>query len=55
MACPPPQVTFTLDGPAVFTLRASGTEPKLKWYLEVSSGSREARAGAGQGARPGAG
>eukprot|EP00958_Prasinococcus_capsulatus_P015296 scaffold1628_cov407-Prasinococcus_capsulatus_cf.AAC.23 len=30
-------ITFTLaDGKAVLTLRASGTEPKLKWYLEVT-------------------
>lgn len=33
--------TFTLEGPATLTLRASGTEPKLKYYAEVSCGSRE--------------
>jgi phosphoglucomutase len=28
-------ITFTLEGPATLTLRASGTEPKLKYYLET--------------------
>eukprot|EP00764_Aduncisulcus_paluster_P004820 gnl/Carplike_NY0171/1797_a2433_1049.p1 GENE.gnl/Carplike_NY0171/1797_a2433_1049~~gnl/Carplike_NY0171/1797_a2433_1049.p1 ORF type:complete len:601 (-),score=183.98 gnl/Carplike_NY0171/1797_a2433_1049:110-1912(-) len=28
-------ITFTLDCGIVLTLRASGTEPKLKWYSEV--------------------
>lgn len=30
-------ITFTLDTNAVFTLRTSGTEPKIKYYVEVSS------------------
>lgn len=29
-------LTFTLDNVHTLTLRASGTEPKLKYYLEVS-------------------
>ena len=28
-------ITFTLDNVHTLTLRASGTEPKLKYYLEV--------------------
>ena len=32
-------ITYTLEGPAVLTLRASGTEPKLKYYIEVGVGS----------------
>lgn len=28
-------LTFTLDNVHTITLRASGTEPKLKYYLEV--------------------
>ncbi|GIL73722.1 hypothetical protein Vretimale_5391 [Volvox reticuliferus] len=28
-------ITYTLQGDATLTLRASGTEPKLKYYLEV--------------------
>ena len=28
-------ITFTLDNVHTITLRASGTEPKLKYYLEV--------------------
>ena len=28
-------LTLTLEGGALLTLRASGTEPKLKFYLEV--------------------
>jgi len=28
-------LTFTLDNVHTLTLRASGTEPKLKYYLEV--------------------
>lgn len=35
-------ITFTLQGGAVLTLRASGTEPKLKYYLEVADADREA-------------
>ncbi len=30
-------ITFTLDNRTVFTLRTSGTEPKIKYYVEVSS------------------
>lgn len=30
-------ITFTLDSVHTLTLRASGTEPKLKYYLEVSA------------------
>jgi phosphoglucomutase len=29
-------VTVTLEGGVVFTLRASGTEPKLKYYSELA-------------------
>ena len=32
-------VTFNLQGPATLTLRASGTEPKLKYYREVAGGT----------------
>lgn len=35
-------VTYTLAGGAWITLRASGTEPKLKYYLEASSSAAEA-------------
>lgn len=28
-------ITYTLDGGGTLTCRASGTEPKLKYYLEV--------------------
>lgn len=31
-------ITLTLEGPATLTLRASGTEPKLKYYLEAAGG-----------------
>jgi phosphomannomutase len=31
-------LTLTLAGGAVATLRASGTEPKLKYYVEVGVG-----------------
>ena len=31
-------LTFTLDNVHTLTLRASGTEPKLKYYLEVNRG-----------------
>lgn len=31
-------ITFSLEGPATLTLRASGTEPKLKYYLEAAGG-----------------
>ncbi|KAF9439306.1 Phosphoglucomutase-3 [Entomortierella beljakovae] len=34
-------ITFYLENGCVFTLRTSGTEPKIKYYLEVSSTSRE--------------
>ena len=37
-------ISFELDGGAVLTLRASGTEPKLKYYLEVQGDSRSAAA-----------
>lgn len=43
-------ITFTLEGPATLTLRASGTEPKLKYYLEASAkGSSSAGSAAGVG------
>lgn len=32
-------ITFYLENGCVFTLRTSGTEPKIKYYLEVSSTS----------------
>ncbi|GAX75901.1 hypothetical protein CEUSTIGMA_g3344.t1 [Chlamydomonas eustigma] len=35
-------LTFRLEGGACITLRASGTEPKLKYYLEVSGSDVEA-------------
>ena len=35
------QIRLLQEGKAVLTLRASGTEPKLKWYLEVSDPKRE--------------
>eukprot|EP00873_Tetraselmis_striata_P004074 jgi/Tetstr1/424338/TSEL_014903.t2 len=35
-------ITFTFEVGAELTLRASGTEPKLKYYLEVSGGGSEA-------------
>uniref|UniRef100_A0A915KJB8 Alpha-D-phosphohexomutase C-terminal domain-containing protein n=1 Tax=Romanomermis culicivorax TaxID=13658 RepID=A0A915KJB8_ROMCU len=28
-------ITFTLENGSVFTLRASGTEPKIKYYIEI--------------------
>ena len=39
-------ITYTFEaggeaGGAVVTLRTSGTEPKLKYYVEVSAGSSE--------------
>lgn len=37
-------ISFALEGGAVVTLRASGTEPKLKYYLEVQGDSRAAAA-----------
>lgn len=37
-------LSFALCGGAVLTLRASGTEPKLKYYLEVQGDSRAAAA-----------
>ncbi|PRW56905.1 phosphoglucomutase PGM3 isoform B [Chlorella sorokiniana] len=47
-------VTYTLEGGAWITLRASGTEPKLKWYLETRNadrveGERQQRGGGGGG------
>ena len=30
-------ITFTLDNQCVFTLRTSGTEPKIKYYIEVTT------------------
>ena len=39
-------ITFTLQGPATLTLRASGTEPKLKYYLEVAGGKEGGAAAA---------
>ncbi|GAB4816830.1 hypothetical protein N2152v2_003876 [Parachlorella kessleri] len=39
-------ITFTLQGPATLTLRASGTEPKLKFYLEVAGGKEGGAAAA---------
>ena len=30
-------IKFTLENKCVFTLRTSGTEPKLKYYVEVAS------------------
>lgn len=35
-------ITYYLEGPAVLTLRASGTEPKLKYYLEACCPAGEA-------------
>jgi phosphomannomutase len=35
-------ISFALEGNAVLTLRASGTEPKLKYYLEAQGDSQEA-------------
>uniref|UniRef100_A0A6U2BWI2 phosphoglucomutase (alpha-D-glucose-1,6-bisphosphate-dependent) n=1 Tax=Chlamydomonas euryale TaxID=1486919 RepID=A0A6U2BWI2_9CHLO len=35
-------LTLRLDGAATLTLRASGTEPKLKYYLEVNGSDRAA-------------
>lgn len=38
-------ITYYLEGDAEVTLRASGTEPKLKWYLDVqTSGGADADA-----------
>eukprot|EP00854_Cymbomonas_tetramitiformis_P022973 gene22973-27788_t len=34
-------ITFSLEGGATLTLRASGTEPKLKYYLEVVGSDQE--------------
>lgn len=38
-------ITFRFDNGALFTLRNSGTEPKIKYYIECSSteGIEEAR------------
>ncbi|KAF9977951.1 Phosphoglucomutase-3 [Actinomortierella ambigua] len=33
-------ITYYLENGCVFTLRTSGTEPKIKWYLEVSASSQ---------------
>ena len=30
-------ITFTLDNQCVFTLQTSGTEPKIKYYIEVTT------------------
>ena len=32
-----PNCQFTLDNQCVFTLRTSGTEPKIKYYIEVTT------------------
>ncbi|KAJ3217853.1 Phosphoglucomutase-3 [Dinochytrium kinnereticum] len=34
-------ITFTLTNGCVFTLRTSGTEPKIKYYVEMKGESRE--------------
>ena len=34
-------ITFTLNNGAIFTLRTSGTEPKIKYYVEVHSKAEE--------------
>ena len=34
-------ITLAFEVGATLTLRASGTEPKLKYYLEVSGGNAE--------------
>lgn len=34
-------ITFYLDNGAVVTIRTSGTEPKIKWYIELSAENRE--------------
>jgi phosphomannomutase len=36
-----PMSTFYFENGAVVTIRGSGTEPKLKYYAELSGGSRE--------------
>jgi len=33
-------ITFTLDNRCIFTLRTSGTEPKIKYYIEISTPPR---------------
>ena len=37
-------VTYTLEGGGTLTIRVSGTEPKLKYYLEVSAADEAAAA-----------
>jgi phosphoglucomutase/phosphopentomutase len=32
-----PMITYTLETGSIITLRASGTEPKLKYYIELIS------------------
>lgn len=32
-----PMITYTLETGSIITLRASGTEPKLKYYIELVS------------------
>jgi phosphoglucomutase len=34
-------ITFDLDNETVMTLRGSGTEPKLKYYIEAKGTSME--------------
>ena len=34
-------ITFTFENGAVCTLRGSGTEPKLKFYVEAKGATRE--------------
>jgi phosphoglucomutase len=34
-------ITFNLDNETVMTLRGSGTEPKLKYYIEAKGTSME--------------
>ena len=51
-----PMITFTLggaDGCGTLTIRASGTEPKLKYYLEVQRTSGDAAEAVGQQLRGG--
>lgn len=34
-------ITFKLDNGCVFTIRTSGTEPKIKYYCELAGSSAE--------------
>ena len=34
-------ITFYLENGCVATIRTSGTEPKIKWYIEIGASNME--------------